>query len=86
VNFAHPRNDVVQVIDTLDCTVLRSLTLGRAVMHLEFTPRGEQVWISVRDADRVEVFDTQSLERVASLPAQSPSGIFLTARAHRVGF
>ncbi len=86
VNFAHPRNDVVQVIDTLDLTVLRSLTLGRAVMHLEFTPRGEQVWISVRDADRVEVFDTQSMERVASLPAQSPSGIFLAARAHRVGF
>jgi protein NirF len=86
VNFAHPRNDVVQVIDALDLTVLRSLTLGRAVMHLEFTPRGEQVWISVRDANRVEVFDTRSMQRIASLPAESPSGIFLAARAGRIGF
>jgi protein NirF len=86
VNFAHPRNDVVQVIDTLDLAVLRSLTLGRAVMHLEFTPRGEQVWISVRDTNRVEVFDTRSMQRIATLPAESPSGIFLAARAGRIGF
>jgi protein NirF len=86
VNFAHPRNDVVQVVDTQGLQVVRSLTLGRAVLHLEFTPRGEQVWISVRDANRVEVFDTHSLERIASLPAESPSGIFLAARAQRIGF
>ena len=53
---------------------------------LEFTPRGEQVWISVRDADRVDVFDTRTLARLAALPAEKPSGIFLTARAHRMGF
>jgi protein NirF len=86
VNFAHPRNDVVQVVDTESLAVVRSFTLGRGVMHLEFTPRGEQVWISVRDLNRVEVFDTRSLARLATLPAESPSGIFLTARAHRMGF
>ncbi|MBV1797955.1 protein nirF [Siccirubricoccus sp. G192] len=86
VNFAHPRNDVVQVVDTQSLSVIHAFTLGRGVMHLEFTPRGEQVWISVRDTNRVEVFDTQSLARIASLPAESPSGIFLTARAQRIGF
>ncbi len=85
-NFAHPRNDVVQVVDTETLSVLRDLTLGSGVMHLEFTPRGEQVWISVRDANRVDVFDTRSLARIASLQAESPSGIFLTARAQRIGF
>ena len=63
-----------------------AFTLGRGVMHLEFTPRGEQVWISVRDTNRVEVFDTRSLARIASLPAENPSGIFLAARAGRIGF
>ena len=86
VNFAHPRNDVVHVVDTLTLSVTHSLILGRGVMHLEFTPRGEQVWISVRDADRVDVFDTRTLARLAALPAEKPSGIFLTARAHRMGF
>lgn len=86
VNFAHPRNDVVQVVDTQSLQVAHAFTLGRGVMHLEFTPRGEQVWISVRDGNRVDVFDTRSLARIASLPAESPSGIFLTARAQRIGF
>ena len=58
---------------------------GRAVMHLEFSPRGEQVWISLRDEDRVEVYDTGSFERLSALPMDKPSGIFLTARANRIG-
>jgi len=58
---------------------------GKAVLHMEFTPRGEQVWISVRDADRVDIYDTSSFERVTSLPADKPSGIFFTARAHKIG-
>ena len=85
VNFAHPRNDVVQVIDVETQKVVHSFRPGKAVLHLEFTPRGEQVWISLRDEDRVEVYDTRSFERLATLPVDKPSGIFLTARAHRIG-
>ena len=85
VNFAHPRNDVVQVIDAETLEVIKTLQLGKAVLHIEFTPRGEQVWISVRDEDRVDVYDTRSFERLATIPADKPSGIFLTARAHRMG-
>jgi protein NirF len=86
VNFAHPDNDTVQVIDAADLKVVHSIRPGPAVLHLEFTPRGEQVWISVRDADRVDVFDTRSFERLGSLPADKPSGIFMTARANRIGY
>jgi protein NirF len=85
VNFAHPRNDVVQIIDTESLEVIHTLRPGKAVLHMEFTPRGEQVWISVRDEDRVEVYDTRTFERLASLPMDKPSGIFLTARANRIG-
>lgn len=85
VNFAHPDNDVVQVIDVASRRIVHELRPGPAVLHLEFTPRGEQLWLSVRDADRVEVYDTRTFARLARLPADKPSGIFLAARAHRIG-
>ncbi len=85
VNFAHPRNDVVQVIDVPSRKVIKTLKPGKAVLHLEFTPRGEQVWLSVRDEDRVEVYDTRTFEQLTTIKADKPSGIFLTARANRTG-
>ena len=39
----------------------------------------------LKNSNAVHVYDTQSFEKVAELPAKSPSGIFMTARAHRIG-
>jgi protein NirF len=86
VNFAFPDNGVVQVIDTLERKVVATLSPGKAVLHIEFTPRGDAVWLSARDDNRVVVFDTASLGLVAALPADSPSGIFFSSRASRIGF
>jgi len=86
VNFALPDNDVVQVIDVERMQVVKELRPGRAVLHLEFTPRGEQVWISSRDDDTVIVYDTATYAELARLPAEKPSGIFLAARAAMTGF
>jgi protein NirF len=85
VNFALPDNGQVQVIDTKDLRIVQTLAPGPGVLHLEFEPKGEAVWVSVRDADRVEVYDTASFARLATLPADKPSGIFLTDRATRIG-
>ena len=85
VNFAHPDNDTVQVIDTESLAVVKTLKPGKAVLHMEFTPRGEKVWVSVRDENRVAVYDTRTLEKTAELTASKPSGIFFTDRAHRIG-
>ena len=85
VNFAHPDNDTIQVIDVPSLAVVKSFQPGRAALHMEFTPRGEAVWISVRDEDRVDVYDTASFERLATLAIDKPSGIFFTARANRIG-
>lgn len=85
VTFAHPLNDTVQVIDVAAIEVSHALTPGKAVMHIEFTPRGEQAWISVRDENRVDVYDTRTMERLSSIAAETPSGIFFAARAHRIG-
>jgi len=85
VNFALPHYDQVQVIDTVTRRVIRTLQPGKAVLHMEFTPRGEAVWISSRDANQVSVLSTSTLETLATLPVREPSGIFFTARAARMG-
>ena len=86
VNFSVPDYDRVQVIDTPSRQVVATLTPGKAVLHMEFTPRGEAVWISSRDDDRVSVIDTQTLQTLARLELEAPSGIFFTSRAARLGF
>jgi protein NirF len=86
VNFAVPHYDQVQVIDTQSRQVVRTLQPGKAVLHMEFTPRGDAVWISSRDANHVSVIDTRSFETLATLPLAAPSGVFFTSRAARVGF
>jgi len=85
VNFAFPNNDTVQVIDVESRRIIKTLKPGKGVLHMEFTPRGERVWLSVRDANRIDVYDTNTLERIKSLRADKPSGIFFTDRAHRIG-
>jgi protein NirF len=86
VNFAFPDNDTVQVIDLPSRRIVKTLKPGRAVLHMEFTPRGEQVWISSRDDNVVRVYDPASFTELARLKADHPSGILLSARAFATGF
>ncbi|MBL8386851.1 MAG: protein nirF [Hydrogenophaga sp.] len=86
VNFAVPDYHRVQVIDTQRQQIVQTIEPGKAVLHMEFTPRGDAVWISSRDDDRVSVVDTASLRTLARLEVPAPSGIFFTARAARMGF
>ncbi|MDQ2091774.1 cytochrome D1 domain-containing protein [Marimonas arenosa] len=85
VNFATPRNGVVQVVDSRTHEVVKTLEPGKAVLHMEFAPRGAEVWVSVRDDNKVLVYDTRSFEKKGEIEAQAPSGIFFTARAHQPG-
>jgi protein NirF len=85
VNFALPENDTVQVIDVASLKIIKTLTPGKAVLHLEFTPRGEEIWVSVRDDNKLVVYDTATFAEIATLPADKPSGIFFTNRAHQIG-
>jgi protein NirF len=85
VNFAFPSNDAVQVIDTARLNVVKTLAPGKTVLHMEFTAKGEEVWISARDDHRLVVYDTRRFEQLSVINAQSPSGIFFTWRADRHG-
>ncbi len=85
VNFAFPDNANLQVIDVKELALIKSLTPGKAVLHMEFTPRGEHVWVSARDDNRVVVYDTSDFSELARLPANKPSGIFFSSRAYKLG-
>jgi len=85
VNFAFPHNDTVQVIDVPSRHIVATLKPGRAILHMEFTARGDAVWLSSRDDNRLTVIDTATLNTVAELHAEQPSGIFFTWRAQRMG-
>ncbi|WP_223146637.1 cytochrome D1 domain-containing protein [Methylomonas albis] len=86
VNFAFPDNQTVQVIDVKDFNIIKTLQPGKAVLHMEFSPRGEAVWLAVRDEDSVMVYDTETFAETARLPAYKPSGVFFSDRANRIGW
>lgn len=85
VNYAFPDNAHLQVIDVKSLALVKSLSPGKAILHMEFTPRGENIWISARDDNQVVIYDTRSFAELARLPANKPSGIFFTSRAHKMG-
>jgi protein NirF len=85
VNFAMPDNHQLQVIDVKDLSLSKNLSPGKAVLHMEFTPRGEQVWVAVRDDNQVVIYDTETLQEITRLPAEKPNGIFFSARANKIG-
>lgn len=85
VNFAYPDNQQLQIIDVKDLSIIKSLTPGKAVLHMEFTPRGEEVWVSVRDENQLVVYNTENFSELKRLVADKPSGIFFSSRAHKMG-
>lgn len=85
VNFAVPNNDTLQIINTETLKIVKTLTPGKGVLHMAFEPRGEEVWASVRDRNRVNVYNSDSYKLVSTIKAIKPSGIFLSSRAHKTG-
>ncbi len=86
VNFAFPDNGRIDVIDTLAGQVAHSMDPGKGILHMEFAPRGEHVWLSARDDNKVLIYNTGNFAKISEIPAESPSGIFFTSRAARIGF
>ncbi|MEX2488814.1 MAG: cytochrome D1 domain-containing protein [Pseudomonadales bacterium] len=85
VNFAYPRNRHIQVIDVESREVIHQFEAGDTALHMEFAPRGEEVWISVRDDNKVCIYDTETFDEKTCLKAEKPSGIFFSHRAHKIG-
>lgn len=47
-----PSPITVQVLELPSQRIVQTLKPGKGVLHLEFSPRGEQVWLSLRDENR----------------------------------
>ena len=59
VNFAHPDNDMVQVIDVpTRADRARAQSPGRGVLHWSSRRAASRSGCRSRDADRVDVYDT----------------------------
>ena len=77
VNFAHPLNDTIDIVDTQTLKVIHRFAPGPAVLHMEFTPRGNEVWVSLRDADRVDIYDAATFAKKAADPGAEAFGHLL---------
>ena len=86
VNFAFPDNGKMDVIDTLAGKVVHAFEPGKGILHMEFAPRGENVWLSARDDNKVVIYDTANFAKISEITVDNPSGIFFTTRAARIGF
>jgi protein NirF len=86
VNFAFPDNGKMDVIDTLAGKVVHAFEPGKGILHMEFAPRGEHVWLSARDDNKVLIVNTENFAKLGEIAADNPSGIFFTTRAARTGF
>jgi len=77
--------DLIDVIDVETRRVIRTLRPGPGATHPQFTPKGEAAYVSLMDGGKVVVYDTATLEVIREFPAERPSGIFSSDRAHKFG-
>lgn len=78
-------HDTVDVIDTRSKEIVKTLKPGPGIYHMQFTPKGEAVYISSNGSDKVFVYDTRTYGLIKEIPAKKPSGVFCSDRAHKFG-
>lgn len=75
VAFGDYWDDVV-VFDKDAFEIVATLQPGKRSIHPEFTKDGEYVYIACWNDNKVVVYDANSLELIAEIQAEAPSGIF----------
>jgi protein NirF len=76
---------LIQVIDVETLEVKKTIDAGKGAIDPQFTPKGEAVYISIREEGKVAVYDTDTYKLLKEIPAEKPSGIFCTDRAVKFG-
>lgn len=76
---------LIQVIDVETLEVKKTIDAGKGAIDPQFTPKGEALYISIREEGKVAVYDTDSYKLIKEIPAEKPSGIFCTDRAVKFG-
>jgi hypothetical protein len=85
VNFAFPDNGKVDVIDTLAGQVVHRMEPGKGILHMEFAPRGENVWLSARDDNKVVIYNTETFAKLGeNRPTARPASSSPARGPHRL--
>jgi len=78
-------HDTVEVVDVKSMKVVKKLKPGARVFHMQFTPKGNAIYISSNGDNKVLVYDTKTFELIREIPAAKPSGIFCSDRSSKFG-
>jgi DNA-binding beta-propeller fold protein YncE len=71
----------VQLIDKKTLEVVKTLDVGGHAYFPEYSADGKFLYISAGyNGDEVVVYDSITLQKVASVPMESPAGIFSRGR------
>lgn len=76
---------LMQVVDMETLEIIKSIDAGKGAINPQFTPKGDAVYLSVMGENKVSVYDADSFEVIAEIPAKKPSGIFCTDRTSKFG-
>ena len=85
VDIIGKNGDLIDIIDVDSMKVVKTLNPGPGATHPQFTPKGEAAYVSLMDGGKVVVYDTATFKLLKEFPADHPSGIFFTNRAHKFG-
>jgi protein NirF len=85
VDLVGKNGDIIQVIDLKTLEVIKTFSPGKGATHPQFTPKGNAVYISLMDEDKVVVYNPTNFEKIKEFPAKGPSGIFSTERVYKFG-
>lgn len=80
-----PEERTMDIISVETLSVKKSIDAGKGALDPQFTPKGEAVYISIREEDKVAVYDTDSFKLLKEFPVHKPSGIFSSDRASKFG-
>ena len=78
-------HDKVEVVDVKTMEVVKTLSPGGKIFHLQFTPKGNAVYISSNADEKIAVYDTKTFTLIKEIPAKKPSGIFCSDRSSTFG-
>lgn len=80
-----PEERTIDIISVETLSVKKSIDAGKGALDPQFTPKGEAAYISIREEDKVAVYDTDSFKLLKEFPVHKPSGIFSSDRASKFG-
>ncbi len=78
VTFSGKDFPVVQIVDTKALKVIKTFKFDGKVLHIRWSSERPVLFVSVNDASRVDLIDTNKWEVIKKIPnIEHPSGIFI---------